>query len=373
MGKEPEVKPPRPTTRETRAADFAFGGTSIAAVILAAWAYRNVPHITGLILVSLLLSYAMLPLVDALARRMRRFFAVLLVALAGAGLFGGAITLLVPRVGEEVARVQPQAEKSAEQAKTLWEKARAKIPGPMQPTVDRARERILANERITEFGKKVVGGLTAMASGVIFLPIFMLVMLYRFHRTLQIIEGLIPPRWRPRIRHRTAQLDQLLSGYVRGMLLIAVTIGVMYAIAFKIIGVPLAIPVGLISGFGELIPYVGNTIALIVGTLLALTTGEPGKVLWVWLAFGVVQLFEGMVLGPMVLGKQARLSALVVIIALAIGGDLFGFIGLLFAVPVTAVLKVAFIALADGYRATRFFAQEPDTRPTPDVDEAQRS
>lgn len=347
-------------TRDARAADFAFAAGAIGLLLLAAWAYRTVPHITGLFLFSALLAYAFLPLVDAVAKRMRRWIALVLVALVGSGLVAGSIALLAPQISAQIEAVKPTAQQSAQEATGLWERARERMPPALRDRVEQAKERIAQNERIGEFGKKAASGLAALASGAVFLPLFVLVMLYRFHPVLRAVEGLIPPRWRPRVRERVDQTDQLLSGFIRGMLLISVIIGVLYAIAFQIIGLPLAIPVGLISGFGELVPYLGNTIALIVGSLLALATGEPIRVLYVVGVFAAIQSFEALILSPMIIGHKARMSPLVVIAALAIGGDLFGFLGLVLAVPVAAILKVAFKSAVDGYRATRFFAREGD-------------
>lgn len=373
MSKPAEAKATPPRTRETRSADFAFALGAVGLIALSMWAYRNLPHITALVLFSALIAYAFLPVVDLLAKRMKRWLALLLVSFVGAGLIAGSIALIAPAVSRQLNAAKPQAEASAQQAAGLWDKAISKLPEAIRPRVEQAKQQLAESPRLEEFGKNVASGVAAVASGAIFVPLFVLGMLYRFHRVLRSVETLIPPRWRPRIRERVLETDVLLSGFVRGMLLTALIIGVLYSIAFQIIGLPLAIPVGLLSGFGELIPYFGNAVALVVGSLLALATGEPVRVLYVVGAFAVIQTFEGLVLGPMIIGRKARLSPLVVIVALAIGGELFGFIGLLLAVPVAAILKVALKAAADGYRATRFFAKDEDSRPTPDVDRAHRT
>jgi predicted PurR-regulated permease PerM len=178
--------------------------------------------------------------------------------------------------------------------------------------------------------------------------------------------NLIPPRWRARFRQRGGQLNTVLGGFIRGQLLVALVLGVLYATAFSIIGIPLAVFVGLIAGLGELVPYLGGAIALLLGSLMALAGGQLIDILWVVITFVVLQALEGTVISPWIVGSRARLGAGTVIVALAVGGQLFGILGLLLAVPVAAMLKVALASALDGYRQTAFYtrgAERPEAEP----------
>jgi predicted PurR-regulated permease PerM len=104
----------------------------------------------------------------------------------------------------------------------------------------------------------------------------------------------------------------------------------------------------------------------VLGSLMALAGGQPMDVLWVVATFVALQALEGTVISPWIVGSRARLGAGTVIVALAIGGQLFGILGLLLAVPVAAMLKVALAAALDGYRQTAFYARgaaRPDAAP----------
>ena len=166
----------------------------------------------------------------------------------------------------------------------------------------------------------------------------------------------IPSRYRPRVRRIAVEVDQRLSAFVRGQLTVASLLGLMYAIGLLIVGIDLAIPVGLLSGALFIVPYLGNAVGFVLAAFLALVKfGFGGKLLGVAIVFLGVQLIEGNLLTPRIVGDQVGLHPLVVMIALIVGGSLLGIWGMLLAIPITAVLSVLANEWMELYRATALY------------------
>lgn len=351
--------------RDTRQADFAFAAVIAAAIVLAATLYAIFTHITAVLLISTLLSYALLPLVDRLDRWMPRWLAVTAVALGGAGLLVLIGALAFPAAARELEGLSGVVAQTQQAIIRGWTALLEWLPAPIASWLSRLGGSLARGATASaptvgtlgEWARTTGSSVAAFATGILFVPVFVIVMLRGLpHAGRRAIKA-VPPRWRARFRERGAQLNRVVGGFIRGQLLVALVLGIAYAIAFSIIGIPLAIVVGLIAGFGELVPYLGGAIALLLGSLMAFAGGQPLDALWVALAFVTLQGLEGALLSPLIVGSQAKLGAATVIVALAIGGQLFGIVGLLLAVPVAAMLKVAAIAAIDGYRATDFFVR----------------
>jgi predicted PurR-regulated permease PerM len=292
-----------------------------------------------------------------------RWLGVLLVALVGAGLIVLVVLLVAPAIAAQVSELPDMLRETWAELQRLWQRWRVALPSSVVEWVDAASARIESRagemmpeaSTLTEWASRAAAGVGAFASGIVFVPIFVFLMLRGYHTFVRKGAELVPPRWRARFAERSEQADRVLSGFVRGQLLVAFVIGVLYAIAFTIIGVPLGLVVGLLAGLGELVPYLGGAIALILASLLALAGGEPLDVLWVVVAFAAIQALEGGLISPWIMGRKAQLGPGIVIVSIVLGGELFGFIGLLAAVPAAALLKVAVGAAVDAYRASPFY------------------
>lgn len=348
---------------DNRQADFAFAATVVLVVLVTALLYVAFSHILAVLLISALLSYALLPVVNRLAKEMPRWIAVALVTLAALGLLVLVFVLALPAAGRELQDIGEVVSQVQQVVQRIWSGLLSWLPGPVATWLDRLANSLFQGATsgapspgtLAEWARTAGTGVASVATGILFVPIFVVVMLRKFPRLGSAAVTAVPPRWRDRFTERLQQLDQVLAGFIRGQLLVALIIAFLYVTAFVIIGIPLAILVGLLAGLGELVPYLGGAIALVLGVLMALAGGQPLDALWVAIVFAAVQGLEGSVISPMVVGRQAKLGAGTVIVALAIGGQLFGIMGLLLAVPVAAMLKVAAAAAVDGYRQTDFY------------------
>lgn len=149
-----------------------------------------------------------------------------------------------------------------------------------------------------------------------------------------------PAENRPRTREILVKMYHAVQKWFLGQLTSMTIIGVFSAVALSIIGIPFAVLLGLISGLISFIPFIGPVISVIPPTLLGLTGGDPIQAVWVILAYLVIQAIESNLIQPIVMSRAVSLHPAIVVFALLITGTLFGFVGLLLAVPLVAALLV---------------------------------
>lgn len=149
-----------------------------------------------------------------------------------------------------------------------------------------------------------------------------------------------PAENRPRTREILVKMYHAVQKWFLGQLTSMTIIGVFSAVALSIIGIPFAVLLGLITGLISFIPFIGPVISVIPPTLLGLTGGDPIQAVWVILAYLVIQAIESNLIQPIVMSRAVSLHPAIVVFALLIMGTLFGFVGLLLAVPLVAALLV---------------------------------
>ena len=164
------------------------------------------------------------------------------------------------------------------------------------------------------------------------------------------IDELLPRRWLPTVRTLASQIDRVLAEFLRGQLSVMGVLAVYYVVGLLIVGLQFAVPIGILTGLLVFVPYVGFGLGFILGVLAALLQwhGWPGFIA-VLAVYGVGQLLEGYVLVPWLVGDRIGLHPLAVIFALLAFGHLFGFAGVLLALPASAALLVGLRHLRGAY------------------------
>lgn len=153
--------------------------------------------------------------------------------------------------------------------------------------------------------------------------------------------ALIPTTRRSKFKRLFTEIDLYVSAFVRGQIMVCSILFLLYAFGLGFIGVELWLLLAVISGFGNIIPFVGFLVGIVLTTIMTLVTfGDFSHLLMVWALYGVVQFLEGTFITPRIVGESVGLSPLVVILALFAGGQLFGLLGVLLAVPIAAALRV---------------------------------
>jgi putative heme transporter len=216
-----------------------------------------------------------------------------------------------------------------------------------------------------DIGGWITGGLTFGFELLIMVALAIVTLFFFLKDGPQMTEWVlerVPGDRRPRATAVSDAVWTTFGGFARGQALIAVVDAVAAYIAFTLLGVPLALPLALLTLIGGFIPLVGPIVAGAAAGLVALSTGGPLLALWAVLAMLAIQQIEGNVLEPFVMGRFLPLHPLMVLLAVATGGALAGIIGAFVAVPIAA-------SLVAGVSA--FIRRAPDERQEPEVDEAE--
>jgi predicted PurR-regulated permease PerM len=185
---------------------------------------------------------------------------------------------------------------------------------------------------------------------LVMIPVVMFYLLRDWNRIVAHVDGLLPRRWLPRVRIIALEIDGVLAEFLRGQLAVMGVLAVYYVVGLTLAGLQFALPIGILTGLLVFIPYVGFGLGLILGVLAALLqwSGWPGFMA-VLAVYGIGQLLENYVLVPFLVGDRIGLHPLAVIFALLAFGELFGFAGVLLALPVSAALLVGLRHLRTTY------------------------
>ncbi len=190
----------------------------------------------------------------------------------------------------------------------------------------------------------LLGGTVSAASAIaalLIVPVLAFYLLRDFDLMMAAAVTLIPPSLRDRAVPMAREVDLVLGQFVRGQLIVMAILGALYAIGFSLVGVPLAVPIGIVAGLISFIPYVGSALALALALLMtALHLGSLAQFAGVVVVYTVIQTLEGFVITPRIVGDKLGLSPVWVLLALMAGGDVFGFMGVMLALPLAAMVKV---------------------------------
>lgn len=194
--------------------------------------------------------------------------------------------------------------------------------------------------------------------GYFIIPLYLFYLLYDLPQLKNFIISYIPERYRPLYIAKLTEVDSVLSGFIRGQLSVCAILALLYSVGLYVIGIDLAIAIGTLAGATFIIPYVGTIIGICLSVVMALLKFNDLLHPLLCLGwFGFVQMLEGAIITPKIVGDTVGLHPLVAIVALLIGGQIFGIVGMLLAVPVTAVLQVFLRSMADYYRNSEFYRE----------------
>ncbi|MEX3858132.1 AI-2E family transporter [Paraburkholderia sp. BR10923] len=189
-----------------------------------------------------------------------------------------------------------------------------------------------------------------VVGNVVLVPLVLFYLLYDRHEAFARLESFVPRRWLGRTRDFVAEIDHMMSQYLRGQLLVVAILAAFYPVALSLAGLAIALPIGLLTAFAVFIPYVGFATALTMALLAALLQFHDwyglGAVITV---YGVGQILESAILTPRLVGERIGLHPLAVIFSLLAFGKLFGFFGVLLALPASAVFASALRELRRRY------------------------
>lgn len=320
-------------------------------LIAAGWLLALLAPILTPFVAAFLLAYIGDPLVDRLERlRLSRTLAVVVVFVLFSIIMGALILLIAPLVSA--------------QAKALFER----LPGYIQWVENRILPVIIdftgisledgelglgpfmaeygasaaswageAIGRVTRSGK----ALMTLIVNLLLIPVLLFYLLRDWDRMIAAIGELLPAGSRDKVVAVAREADLALGGFLRGQLLVMLALALIYSVGLYLVGIDFALAIGVVSGLVSFVPYLGLIIGLVLAGLAAVAQAQSAMaLLGVAAVFVGAQLIEGMLLTPRLVGDRIGLHPVLVIFAVMAGGQLFGFFGVLLALPAAAVVSV---------------------------------
>lgn len=307
-----------------------------------------------------ILAYICDPLADRLeALKVPRALATVLVMLLLAGVLSLLLLVLLPLVIKEttllVERI-PAALDSLQQQLIPWMNAKLGV----EIQIDMARFQTLLSENWQTAGGMAAKFLPSLTSGgmavisflinLVLVPVVFFYLLHDWDAMLARINDLIPRRWHAKTTQIATEVDSVLGEFLRGQMTVMLVMSVYYAFALWLAGLEFALALGVLTGMLVFVPYLGVIVGLTLATLVgALQFPGIGGLLPVWIVLGIGQMLEGMVVTPWLVGERIGLHPLAVIFALMAFGQLFGFFGVLLALPASAALLVGLRHVREKY------------------------
>lgn len=193
---------------------------------------------------------------------------------------------------------------------------------------------------------------------LLLIPLVMFYLLRDWPQLLTKMDALLPRPWYSKTRQIAMEIDEMLGQFMRGQLLVMLLMSAYYVFGLWLAGVEFALLIGLVSGLLVFIPYVGMMVGVGLATLVALGQFEVwSAVIWVWLVFGIGQVIEGVIVTPRFVGERIGLHPLAVIFSLLAFAQLFGFVGVLLALPIAAAILVCLEHIKAEYLSSRFYRE----------------
>ncbi|WP_455200376.1 AI-2E family transporter [Kaarinaea lacus] len=207
--------------------------------------------------------------------------------------------------------------------------------------------------------------LLAILANLVLVPVVTFYLLRDWDVLVERIHHLLPRKQEPVISMLAKESDVVLGQFLRGQLMVMVALGTTYTIGLWIVGLDLALLVGMIAGLVSFVPYLGFIVGILLAGIAAIMQfGDVTYLLYVAIVFAIGQSLEGMVLTPLLVGDKIGLHPVAVIFAVMAGGQLFGFVGILIALPVAAVAVVILRYIYGVYTESELYGKEEDKAPS---------
>ena len=338
----------------------------LAVLILALWLLSEIllPFIAGLGI-----AYLLTPLSDRLERLgLHRLLAALLiitvavlafvyVILLVAPILAGQLTLFIEKIPGYVTKLQSLLNNSSNE----W------LPNVLGSgfSADKGLGDLVSQGVgwLSTFAKSLWSGgraLISLFSLIVVTPVVAFYLIYDWHHMLRTVDEAVPLQHRATVRRLAREIDAAIAGFVRGQTAVCLILGTFYAIALTLSGLNFGLLIGLISGLITFIPYVGSMTGLVLAVGVAVAQFWPhwGSIVIVVCIFLLGQFVEGNVLSPKLVGESVGLHPVWLIFALLAFGYLFGFVGLLVAVPTAATIGVLARFALGRYRESSLYTGE---------------
>lgn len=358
---------------------FYFGAVVVAFLVL-----KRLAPILSPILAAMGMAYLLDPLVEKLHRRgVPRAAAVTMILLGFLMVLTLAVAILIPLVATDVRRFAVKVPELFDRLASWIEVTfGVAVPHTWHDVVARAGEQL--KKLAGTAAGPILRSLAVMVGSVfsfllhmfelLLIPVFAFYFLLDWPNILASIKSVIPPRHRVDVQAIAGEIDEKISHWVRGQLIVVSILAVLYAIALSVVGIQLAVPVGILSGLLTFIPYVGTAVGLALAAMMALLDWHGfGPVAGVLITFGLLHALESFFLTPVLVGKKVGLGEAGALFAVLAGAELLGFVGVMLAVPLAAAVAVLVRRAIRYYSRSEFFTygtavpeEAPEPEPEPE-------
>lgn len=347
---------------------------TLAGLVLAGFLVYLLQPILMPFLVGALLAYLADPLADRLeARGVPRMPAATIVFGVLVLVLVGVIVLLVPLIGSQIEVLRealPAMIRWVQSTAIPWVEQRFDVALSEQLALDQVAATITANWRETgNIAAQIIAGasrsglaLFGWLANLALIPVVTFYLLRDWDVLVGRVRDLLPRNREPVISGLTKECDEVLGAFLRGQFLVMLSLGVIYTAGLWLLGLDLALLIGMVAGLASIVPYLGTIIGVAAALLAAMFQfGDIWYLVGVAVVFGIGQMLEGMLLTPMLVGDRIGLHPVAVIFAVLAGGQLFGFTGVLLALPVAAVVMVLLRHAHDLYKGSELYGTASGT------------
>jgi len=196
-------------------------------------------------------------------------------------------------------------------------------------------------------------------ANLVLIPVVTFYLLRDWDILLARVHELLPRAKEPVIKKLVVESDNVLAAFLRGQFMVMIVLGIIYALGLKIIGLELALLIGMLAGLVSFVPYLGFIVGIVTaGVAMLLQTQDILQIWPVVIVFGIGQALEGMLLTPLLVGDKIGLHPVAVIFSVLAGGQLFGFVGILLALPVAAIIAVLLRHMHQQYLTSSLYDTE---------------
>lgn len=204
----------------------------------------------------------------------------------------------------------------------------------------------------TEGIRSIVSGMVSFFTkivSIVLTPILTLYFLVDKDIFTKKVKELIPRKYKEEILYLAREIDISVSQFIRGRILLATFVGISTTIVLLIMDIDFAIVIGFITGVADIIPYIGPFLGFLPAVIFAFIS-SPVKAVWIGVIFILIQWVENNILAPKIIGHRTGMHPLTVLLSLLIGGSLFGVLGMIFSVPMVAIIKIFYIFIKEKLR-----------------------
>ena len=335
---------------------LTFAIKVLLATVLSLYLLTQILHVLArigtiaiLLIGAIFFAYLIYPVIRWLNRKLPLIAAILIVYATLIVLLVVTLIVIVPALTADVAGL-------IKQYPALVARVTDYIHRPRDPIVSRMpdwlkHEILIAPDRIVTWTRlhgleaishamQLVLGTVAAVASVIVVPVLAAYLLMDSENVKRNFIAIIPERRRDATLTILGELEQVIVGFIRGQLLVGLSIGIIITVALLLLHVPYAVLIGALAGLLDFIPYVGPVLAFVPALFIALFNNGPTSALWVTLVFVAANQIEGHLIAPQIVSRSISLSPFAVLLAILVGAELGGVVGMFIAVPAAGMLRV---------------------------------